>query len=67
MVRSTAPTKKVSKILGGMGATVKHKRSTIAKIGNTAFNVSDNFSANFSLNLVPDNNADVPFKKYTNS
>ena len=47
IIRRIAPIKNVIKILGGIGAIVKHKRSTIARIGRTAFNVSESFSLNF--------------------
>jgi hypothetical protein len=42
-----APIRNVIKILGGMGAIVKHRSNTIARIGRTAFSVSDSFSLNF--------------------
>ena len=45
-IKKTAPIKKAIKILGGMGAIVKHKIRTIARMGKTAFKVSDNFSFN---------------------
>ena len=45
-VNSVAPMRKVIRMLGGIGAIVKHNNNTIAKIGNTAFKVSVNFSWN---------------------
>ena len=42
----TAPTRNVIRILVGIGVIVKHNNNTIPRIGNTAFNVSDNFSLN---------------------
>lgn len=46
-INRTAPHKNVIKMLGGIGVMVKHNINTIASIGITAFNVSDNFSLNF--------------------
>ena len=46
MINKTAPTRKVIRILGGMGAMEKHNNNTIAKIGKTAFRVSVSFSLN---------------------
>ena len=43
---NTAPIKNAIKILVEIGAIVKLKKSTIAMMGNTAFNVSFNFSLN---------------------
>ena len=43
---NNAPIRKVTIMLGGIGAIVKHNNSTIPKIGKTAFNVSENFSEN---------------------
>ena len=51
IISNVAPTKKVINILGGIGAIVKQSSSTIAKIGSTAFIVSENFSINFPLRL----------------
>lgn len=45
-INRTAPHKNVIKMLGGIGVMVKHNINTIASIGITAFNVSDNFSLN---------------------
>jgi len=39
-INKTAPIKNVIKILGGMGAIVKHNNKTIARMGKTAFIVS---------------------------
>ena len=41
-----APIRKVTRILGGIGAIVKQSTNTIARIGNTASSVSVNFSEN---------------------
>ena len=46
-INKTAPTRKVIRMLGGIGAMVKQSNNTITKIGNTAFRVSENFSSNF--------------------
>ena len=46
-INSTAPTRKVNRILGGIGAMVKQSNNTIPRIGNTALRVSENFSLNF--------------------
>lgn len=46
MMSRAAPTRNVIKMLGGMGAMVKHSSKTMPRIGNTAFNVSENFSLN---------------------
>ena len=46
MISSTAPNKNRSRMLGGMGAIVKLKSSTIPMIGATAFKASFNFSEN---------------------
>ena len=43
---STAPNKNRSRMLGGMGAMVKLKSSTIPMIGATAFKASFNLSEN---------------------
>ena len=43
-ISSTAPIRKVTKMLGGTGVMVKQSTNTIAKIGKTAFMVSENFS-----------------------
>ena len=43
-VRSTAPIKNAIKILGEIGAILKHSNITIANIGNTAFKISTDFS-----------------------
>lgn len=45
-INRIAPTRKHIKMLGGIGAIVKQSNNTIAKIGNTAFRVSVNFSSN---------------------
>ena len=48
-ISRAAPTRNVIKILGGIGAMVKHSKSTIPSIGSTAFMVSENFSENLLL------------------
>ena len=45
-ISRAAPTRNVIKMLGGIGAIVKHSTSTIPRIGITAFIVSENFSEN---------------------
>ena len=50
-IRSTAPSRNARRIPGSSGAIVKHRASTIAMIGSTAFNVSFSFSSNFSFNF----------------
>ena len=52
IISKPAPTKKVIKMLGGIGAMVKQRSSTIPKIGSTAFIVSANFSINFPLSCL---------------
>ena len=39
-ISRTAPMRNAIRILGGMGAVVKHRTRTIARIGKTAFRVS---------------------------
>ena len=51
-INRTAPTRKVIRILGGIGAMEKHNINTIAKIGKTAFRVSVSFSLNFDCNKI---------------
>ena len=46
-ISSTAPTRKVIRMLGGMGAMVKHNSNTMPRMGKTAFRVSLSFSLNF--------------------
>jgi len=43
-INMTAPIRNAIRILGGIGAIVKHNNKTIASIGKTAFKVSFNFS-----------------------
>lgn len=52
-MRRAAPIRNVIKILGGIGAMVKHKKRTIKSIGKTALRVSFSFSLNldFILNV----------------
>lgn len=45
-IKSAAPTRKVIRILGGIGAMEKHSSNTMAKMGKTAFKVSISFSLN---------------------
>ena len=45
-INRIAPIKNVIKILGGIGAIEKHRSKTIARIGRTAFRVSESFSLN---------------------
>ena len=54
IINRTAPIRNVIRILGGIGAMVKHSNSTMSKIGITAFRVS----ISFSLNLERKNNND---------
>ena len=51
MISKVAPTKKVINMLGGIGAIVKQRSNTIARIGTTAFIVSENFSENLLFSL----------------
>lgn len=46
-ISSTAPTRNVIRILGGMGAMVKQSSNTMPRMGKTAFRVSLSFSLNF--------------------
>lgn len=52
--------RKVTRMLGGIGVMVKHSTNTIAKIGKTAFIVSENFSSNFEWLI---NKTYTPFSK----
>lgn len=58
---NAAPMRNVKRMLGGMGAMVKHRSKTIAKIGSTAFRVSENFSWNLER---VDCNLCISFPKY---
>jgi len=51
IISIAAPTKKVSKISGGIGAMEKQRKSTINSMGNTAFSVSLSFSLNLDFSL----------------
>ena len=57
---STVPIKKQSRILGEMGATVKHSSMTIHTIGITACSASIHFSDRFFLRL---NRLSRPFNR----
>ena len=54
---SSAPARKASRMLAGMGARVTDSSSTMATMGRTAFRASCHFSCNF-----PRYNAPVPFR-----
>ncbi len=47
IVNRTAPIRNASKMLGEIGAIVKHNSKTMPTTGSTAFKVSFSFSRNF--------------------
>ncbi len=51
-ISSTAPIRKHRRMLGEMGATEKHKRSTMTMIGRTATNASRSFSMSLPRKII---------------
>ncbi len=51
-ISRTAPIRKHKRMLGEIGATEKHKKSTITMIGSTATNASRSFSMSFPCKIV---------------